>query len=167
MKKKIKGSQYNKKKRMEDKISDLYSYVARENGKANARLDRNTETRNFVRNTALIEWKKIYLAKYKYKCNVSGYTKDLEVHHLNKPFHVLYQEALINLKLTDYRYAMDYSEDQLRALAKEIQRLHRYVRGVVMTSVLHNEFHAIYGADGDKYAYYEFRQKWRQENLTG
>lgn len=80
-------------------------------------------------------------------CDISGSTKDLEVHHVNINYSDLVKEAIknvnFNLKGT---HISSYSYEDIVKLKQEILRLHyEKAQGVVLNKKIHQEFHSIYG----------------------
>lgn len=104
-------------------------------------------------------WKKKCLKEHPY-CDISGATRDLEVHHLVN-FSVIVQEAIINLGFEKRSpLIQDYSKEELNSLHKEVSRLHEQkAKGVVLTKALHKEFHHVYGNNNTEEQYLEFKAK--------
>lgn len=91
-------------------------------------------------------WKRASLAKYNYKCVISGMKTQIEIHHVNKSFIEILHEALDKCDLQLLSTIGEYSTEGLETLIKKVISLHyEYGLGVAITRDLHNEFHSMYG----------------------
>ncbi|MGN7300758.1 hypothetical protein [Ferdinandcohnia sp. SAFN-114] len=78
----------------------------------------NSEVKIYVRNK-LIKWKDDSLKEYGYKCAVTGIkSRKLEIYHLNKPFHLIFEESLRHCGLKAYERIGDYTNKELESLTE-------------------------------------------------
>lgn len=119
-----------------------------------------TNIYNYLRGK-LGKWKKDSLDKANYKCSISNTEENLVVHHIYN-FHNIIHEALNNLNLNVLENLDNYSEQELNELTRECLHLHnKYGLGVVISKVLHNKFHAIYGNKNNTYEQFkEFKNNY-------
>ena len=107
------------------------------------------------------DWKYNVVRTYRY-CDITGTSKNLEVHHLNINFSDIVHESAQNIGfIFDGKQLKDYDEHQLYQLKQEIKRLHEEkVQGVVLRKDIHRLFHSIYGKENNTpEQYYEFKEK--------
>ena len=99
-------------------------------------------------------------------CDITGSTKDLEVHHININYSDLVKEAIknVNFNLKGI-YRASYSYEEIAELKQEILRLHyEKAQGVVLTKEIHQEFHSIYGKENNTIEQYlEFKERKQKE----
>lgn len=106
-------------------------------------------------------WKKECLQASGYKCDITGSSSDLVVHHL-KNFREIVDTALDNTKLPLYNYISEYTNKERQTLEQEVLRLHSLEDGVVLSRELHDEFHKIYGKvknTRDQYKEFKMQKK--------
>ncbi|WP_336822908.1 hypothetical protein [Sporosarcina sp. USHLN248] len=115
-----------------------------------------TEVKLYLRNR-LVPWKKQSLAKYNYRCALSGTRKSLEVHHLNKSFIEIFYEALSSCDLKELSSVGEYSDAELEALVESFDLLHsENGLGAPISHKLHKKFHSIYGQNTTPKDFEEF-----------
>ena len=108
--------------------------------------------------------KKECLKNAEYKCDITGeHSQDLVVHHVDKNFRELVNEALENTGL-DLRHSIDeYSLEERKSLEEELIKLHSPSNGVVIKRECHNLFHKIYGkTNNNRNQYEEFKKNFLQ-----
>jgi hypothetical protein len=120
----------------------------------------NSEVKVYIR-SQLKKWKQRSLEKYNYSCVISGVKGVfLEIHHLKKPFYLIFEEALQLCSLDPYPKVKDYQPNKFKKLVDTCVELHeKYEEGVPLTNKLHNEFHSIYGYDCTEKDFYEFKER--------
>jgi len=117
----------------------------------------NSEVKLYVR-SYLKDWKERSLRENNYRCVISNDKKNLEVHHLIKPFYVIFQEALQLCNLPIKTKIKDYLDNELDSLISTCLSLHfSYGLGVPITKELHKEFHSVYGSDTTIENFEEFK----------
>lgn len=118
----------------------------------------NSEVKTYVRNT-LTKWKNDSLKKHRYKCVVTGIkSRKLEIHHLTKPFHLIFEESLKLCGLKAYEKIGDYTNKELGSLTETCITLHEhYGLGVPLTKKIHKEFHKQYGYETNLEDFDKFR----------
>lgn len=80
-----------------------------------------------------------------YKCEITGTTENLEVHH-HYPFHKILKETLSELNIDVFYDISKYSEIELDSIKELILKKHyEYGLGKVITEKLHTEFHREFG----------------------
>lgn len=107
----------------------------------------------------LSDWKQEILKFYNYKCVLTGYNNNLEIHHLYG-MNLIIQEVLkeLNLDLRD-NIAL-YSEGELIKLEDKILEKHTLNIGVPIIEDLHRLFHKIYSnGNNSPEQFYKFKQR--------
>lgn len=109
----------------------------------------------------VMEWKIQHFKDSNYKCDITGTSKDLEVHHLNYSFYDILKDALNNLGLETKPHLEDYDIEESFALRAEVKKLHEQAQGVVLNSKIHSLFHKTYGYYNNTIEQYsEFKEKY-------
>lgn len=113
----------------------------------------------YISRCAATHWRNNILAKYNYRCDISGTTEKLHVHHLNTNYKDIVIQAINNLGLELFIKASCYSTEEILLIRQEVARLHETVDGVVISKKYHNLFHKMYGkTNNTKEQYEEFKQ---------
>ena len=94
-----------------------------------------------------------------FQCEITGVSKELEVHHLHN-FKDIVTETLNNLKLDIKSKVINYTKFELEQIVEECTKLHyKYGFGVVLTAQVHKEFHKKYGKiNNTREQYFEFKR---------
>ncbi|MCM3636380.1 hypothetical protein M3152_01520 [Sporosarcina luteola] len=122
----------------------------------------SSEVKLFLRNRLKL-WKKQSLAKYNYRCVISGAKKHLEIHHLNKSFIEIFYEALSSCNLKEFSSVGEYSDEELNALVESFDLIHfENGYGVPITRKLHQAFHSIYGQNTCQQDFEEFATNFKR-----
>ena len=132
----------------------------------------NHDTFKYLRYNATSEWREIALKAANYKCEISGRKtskKDyLVVHHLDRTFNSIVNEALDTLNLKFYKTIDKYTQEELDKLVQLVKEIHKDVRGMVLTVEIHNRIHKKFGFNASKeevllfkknYKRYQYQQK--------
>lgn len=111
------------------------------------------------------DWKLDSFKKHNYRCDISGNSKNLVIHHLYN-FKDIISELFEVLDIEVHSKIRDYTEAQLNILKDKCLELHyKYGLGVCLTEEFHKEFHSIYGKkDNTPDQYYEFKEKKNKRN---
>ena len=125
-----------------------------------------TELSAYMR-TAVKDWWNMSVKESNYKCSITGLSGDIEVHHLNKTFNQILQEALGNTGFYELNNSGDYSSDELNTIKDEVVKLHnKYGFGVVLNKKIHKAFHYMYGSgDNTKEQFEEFLQYIKDDSV--
>lgn len=117
-----------------------------------------TPIHNYLR-THISQWKQDSFKKYNYKCDITGESDDLIIHHYYN-FSDILQETMSILNLPIYQEVNKYTDKQLEQIKDKCIELHfKYGLGVCLTEKVHKEFHKIYGKENNtKEQYEEFKQ---------
>jgi hypothetical protein len=120
---------------------------------------------NYLRDTAILQWKKDTLLKYGYKCAITG-NQSFVVHHLygfNKILKELidYFKKDYNLNLRGIKIE-DLSEEQLKVASNKCLELHYdHGLGIVLDKNIHKLFHHYYKYGNNTPSQFEeFRQRY-------
>ena len=99
-----------------------------------------SEVMGFLGNS-VEEWKNKSMESCNYKCVITGGRFD-HVHHLY-PMNKIVREAFDNIGLEKKRTLEEYSDAEISAIVKEVQRLHTiYPLGVCLRKDIHDLFHS-------------------------
>lgn len=103
-------------------------------------------------------WKIDSLKNANYKCEITGETDNLIVHH-HYPFHKILKETMEELNLDIYTDIDKYTILELESIKKSLINKHYYYGlGKVIKEDIHNEFHSEYGkVDFNESDFYEFK----------
>lgn len=101
------------------------------------------ETIDYFRH-ALLSWKRACLKAADYKCDITGTSDDLIIHHLSN-FSDILKNTLTELNIPYYNKISDFSEKERNLVVDELLKKHPLELGVVLDREVHNEFHKIYG----------------------
>lgn len=94
----------------------------------------------------ITEWKLKWLKEYGYRCAITRVnSKELEIHHLTKPFHIVRDETLAELGLDIRDKINDYTTTELHQICKLFIQKHEEVEGVPLLRSIHIEFHKSFG----------------------
>lgn len=105
----------------------------------------------------LKKWKEDSFEKYGYSCYASGNKEDLEIHHLNKPFYQIVDEAIVLTNVEIGNNISSIPPEKLEKLTKYVIDLHyKYGLGIPLNRKLHKEIHNKYGNDVSKEEFQEF-----------
>ena len=104
------------------------------------------KTTTKVMRKAVKKWRDEVIESSPY-CYVSNLSEDLEVHHAGLSFNQIFRQAHINLNIEYHKYIFEYNAEDVKALKKEIIRLHGMVDPIVLTHDIHVELHQIYGTE--------------------
>ena len=91
-------------------------------------------------------WRDEVIEKHPY-CFITGSVDLLEVHHAGLSFNQIFRQAHENLGIQYHKYIFEYNTEDVKALKKEIIRLHGSIEAVVLTHDIHVELHQIYGTE--------------------
>lgn len=106
------------------------------------------------------EWRDEHLRKFNYRCYITGkHSHDLHVHHV-KPFNVIRDEALVELKLDKRESVKDYTLEEIEALKDLVAEKHEYEKGYPIDSEIHTLFHSLYGFKTTEADLLEFKQRY-------
>lgn len=106
-------------------------------------------------------WKKEFLKNHN-KCDLTGVTEDLHVHHLIS-FSTILEQASINAEVPlDYRPSeLEQYGYSLEKITNEFLKLHNSAPAVLLTKDYHNLFHKLYGyKDNTPAQYFEFKERF-------
>ena len=104
-----------------------------------------TEINTYLRKS-IDKWKEDSLKHANYKCDISGKSGKLAVHHLQKSFKDIVDETFKITKLEIYPEIKYYTLDELELLSNTCLDLHyKYGLGVCILNEYHILFHTIYG----------------------
>ena len=103
----------------------------------------HSNTKKEVRRS-LISWKHA-VKKTQTKCYITGSTEKLEIHHANKSFSEIFNEAHEILNIEYHKEVKDYDEADFQALIDEVVNAHKDVVPVVLTQEVHSAIHKKYG----------------------
>ena len=105
-----------------------------------------------------IEWKKKSYNASNGRCVVTKRRDELEIHHLNKSFSEIVEEAHRELGLEEQE-TDKYTQQELFALEIKVRELHsRYGLGVAVHKNIHALFHKKYGKKTTKEDFYQFKR---------
>lgn len=105
-------------------------------------------------------WKKDCLKKSNFKCEITGRSDDLVVHHFVN-FSDIVKQASKNTNIPILNYVSEYSLEDREKLSQEVLHLHEIENGIVLTREIHDEFHKIYGKEKNtKEQFLEFKQRY-------
>ncbi len=124
----------------------------------------NRETKKYLRIHGTEEWKKECLRKAGYKCEITGKTSQLDVHHINNAFDSIMHKAHKKLDIKYHKYITEYNTGEIDLLIQEIKEMHKDVQGAVMLHGLHMEFHQHYGKKATTDDYKAFK-KYKRTKL--
>lgn len=119
----------------------------------------NSSLREVIYNT----WTFPSLLECDFTCVLSGTKEDIVVHHLNKNFSEIRDEAFFNLNIHNAKQVYELTDAELRDLKKEFIKLHNdYGLGVVLNKDIHKLFHKLYGNKfNTKDQFEEFKIRYR------
>lgn len=105
-----------------------------------------TTIANLMRSAIYNSWVMPSLAKYNFKCALSGEKRNLEVHHISKNFNFILKESLNILGLNEKRILNELSIDEENKLKLMVVKLHNeYGLGIPLRKDIHRLFHHLYG----------------------
>lgn len=108
-------------------------------------------------------WKVACLKAANFKCDITGRTDNLVIHHLSN-FSEILKQTLEDLNLPYYNTIKEYTEEERRLAEDELLRRHPIELGVVLTREVHDKFHAIYGkVNNTKEQYEEFKRTYYKD----
>lgn len=120
------------------------SYMSKVNSGSNSATWKGglINVRNAIR-SSLSGWVKEKIAKSDYKCELTGKSGSLEVHHLES-FESIVDRVCSSLKI---QLDENTSEEQLELIRKEVVEYHYKNNeiGIVLLKSVHKKFHKIYG----------------------
>jgi hypothetical protein len=104
-------------------------------------------------------WKSNTLKKYNFKCDITGVSDNIIIHHLYG-FDQILQETMDSLQLPIYEKINKYTEYELKQIENKCLELHyKYGLGVCLCTDEHKKFHSIYGyGKNTPNQYYEFKE---------
>lgn len=109
----------------------------------------------------LLEWKRDCLEAADYKCDITGRTDFLEIHHLYNFSNIL-QDVLQFLDLPLYNKVSEYTEKDRELIKIELLKRHPLSLGVVLNQEVHKKFHKEYGLfNNTPEQYKEFKEKYQ------
>lgn len=105
-------------------------------------------------------WKDDSFINSKYKCEITGISRDLIIHHIH-PFSEIVKETLLSLSFPS-RSVGDYTKDELDLIEEKCLSLHyKYGLGACLNTDVHDIFHTIYSVHNfTKEDYYEFKIRY-------
>lgn len=111
------------------------------------------------------QWKTNSLKAADYKCDISNKYGYLEVHHLYKNFKDIVSETLMLTHLDLRENISEYSQNELKLLAKTCLDLHyKYGLGVCILREYHLDFHTFYGHfNNTPEQYFDFKKEKQLE----
>ena len=111
------------------------------------------------------QWKINFLKAADYKCDISNKHGYLEVHHLYKNFKDIVSETLMLTHLDLRENISEYSQNELKLLAKTCLDLHyKYGLGVCILREYHLDFHTFYGHfNNTPEQYFDFKKEKQLE----
>lgn len=113
---------------------------------------------------SIIGWKKRSMEMCKYKCIITG-DKFSHIHHLH-PFHIIFSSFIDSKGISRSALLSDFTQIELDQLIKEFVKYHdSFGLGVCLSLEVHNLFHHIYGFDGTKEDFEEFKKNYSPSNL--
>lgn len=123
-----------------------------------------TKINSYLRN-AIKEWKEDSLKHANYKCDISGKSGNLAIHHLTKSFRDIVKETFEIIGIDIYPEIKYYTLDELELISKTCLELHyKYGLGVCMLNEYHVLFHTIYGKFNNTIEQYnEFKNDQRNK----
>lgn len=122
-----------------------------------------TNTYNYLRNS-IRDWKETVKRANGYKCSLTGGKNNLQVHHLDKSFKTLLNEALILCNLIYHADITYYTAEQRELLTTTLLDLHKDVKAVLIRADLHKRFHREYSLSHcTEEDFYEFRKEYRRQ----
>lgn len=133
----------------------------RGSGHPNWKNGGHQETTNVFRHY-LDKWKEECLKTANYKCDITGRTDNLVIHHLYNFSNIL-KETLSYLNLPLYDKISKYSEEEKDSIRLELLKRHPVSLGVVLNKEVHQKFHKEYGLfNNTPEQYKEFKEKYYQ-----
>lgn len=120
-----------------------------------------------LRHVLSSRWRTECLIQAGYKCDISGSSENLEVHHLVN-FKDLLELASQNTGIPIYSSTSQYTLEERQLLTQELIALHDPSLGVVLSRKYHILFHQLYGKEHNTpEQYIEFKEKIRKDKLYG
>lgn len=102
-----------------------------------------TNIKNYLRKGSL-KWISQQLYQANYRCELSGVTHDVEVHHLNLPFTAIvkaaFEESGISLKAS----VTEYTDEELAQLLNIVESKHSNITSLCINYNLHHELHKLF-----------------------
>lgn len=114
-----------------------------------------SELTAYLRNR-IYDWKRHVLEAQGKRCEITGFTENLEVHHLIA-FNILRDRILNDFDIPIFENIKDYSDEQLGIILEEVKK--RQV-GVVLHRDIHNLFHGVYGFDVTPEKFERFKNRY-------
>lgn len=108
------------------------------------RHNQKTKEVSFYLRQKLNDWRESCLAKYKYKCYISGSVDNLHVHHIHEPFGLVRDRVFKQCGI-EYKPYNEYPKEELEFLSYRMIQEHREIEGIPLREDLHNLLHQIYG----------------------
>ena len=110
-----------------------------------------------VLRSSLVQWSKQVTQAYEGLCQLTGAEGHTHVHHLNKPFTVIFYETLIELGLPVKSHSDNYTLDEVFRIQKTVLAKHfKEVVGLPISEGIHMLFHSIYRDNPSKENFDEF-----------
>lgn len=122
--------------------------------------------KNYFR-SKLYLWKKDILSKC-HKCDITGVSYDLDVHHLVSFSTILQQaSANTNIPLDILPKELEQNGYSLQLLEEEFMKLHNEIgKAVVLNKEVHSLFHKLYGyKNNTPEQYIEFKERYKKGEL--
>lgn len=117
---------------------------------------------------AIAQWRIDSLRNGRYRCCLTGAKgSEIVVHHVNKQFNEILEEAISKLDIQKNYLTGDYSLEEMEELKKEVVQLHyKYGLGIVLHKDLHRMFHSLYGkTNTTKEQFEEFKELYKNGKL--
>lgn len=116
-------------------------------------------------------WKTNTLKRYNFKCNITGVSENIVIHHLYG-FDQILQETMESLKIPIYEQINQYTDIELKLIEDKCLELHsNYGLGVCLCDNEHKKFHSMFGYGNNTKEQYEkfkeirLRELDKQEDL--
>jgi hypothetical protein len=110
----------------------------------------------------LTDWKYKSFDECKRGCILTGYRRNLVIHHKNKNFKDILNETLVILDLELHDKINRYSVNQLGDIVNKCSKLHfQYGYGLVLRKEIHELYHRYYSRkDNNEIEFEDFRNKY-------
>lgn len=108
-------------------------------------------------------WKKRILESRGHKCELSGETNNLTIHHI-RSFSLILKETLEKLDLKHFRLTYEYTDEELEMLRNAFREVQNKYDCVIIHENIHKLFHSKYGyGDNTEEQWDEFIEEYKED----
>lgn len=134
------------------RCNKCYREAAR--GKNSPNWKGSTNLNKFIR-AQIREWKTESLKSSDYKCEITGKTGKLHIHH-KYPLHNIIDDVLEDIDIPLKDDLNMYAQEELDLIVQSIKEKHNEMLGAVMLPEIHREFHVLFGKNNNSEEQYNF-----------